>query len=228
MFVIRLVGSIFSVVGLILFLLVFYFYRDSSDFIKNGIHTEAKIIGFESSTSSSSQFPVVEFIDVNNQKQRIKSNSTRSSYYLGENIMIYYKANRNFDIRIDDFFGLWGTVLLLSFMASIFLLLGLIGVFIGFKSYFSEIRARNYTKIIKAKIAGVVYNTAISANGRCPYFIEAKWLDESNNRLYIFKSSNIWFDPSDYLQDKEYLEVKVNETNYKKYWVDISFLPKLN
>jgi hypothetical protein len=227
MFVIRLVGSIFSFVGVLLIVIAVYFYNDSKEFIENGTQTKGKIVGFETSSSSSSQYPVVEFLDSKRNIQRVKSSGTSSSYFRGQELSIYYKENNDLEIRIDDFFGLWGVTTILSCMATVFLFLGLCGIFIGFKSYFSERKARKYTTVIKAKISSVVYNTSISANGRCPYYIEAKWLDESTNILYIFKSNNLWFDPSDFLENRAYIDVKVNATNYKKYWVDTSFLPKI-
>jgi len=44
--------------------------------------------------------------------------------------------------------------------------------------------------------------------------------------LYIFRSENLWFDPSDHVT-QEKIPVLVDEANMKKYWVDTTFLPKL-
>jgi hypothetical protein len=43
--------------------------------------------------------------------------------------------------------------------------------------------------------------------------------------VYLFKSANIWFDPTAFVK-RDTLDVLVDMDNPKRYQVDISFLPQ--
>ncbi|MFP4016932.1 MAG: hypothetical protein ACLFUI_07845 [Halanaerobiales bacterium] len=61
-------------------------------------------------------------------------------------------------------------------------------------------------------------------NGRSPYQIKGQWLNPSRNKVNVFKSKYIWYDPSDYI-DVEEITVKTDPQNIDNYYMDISFLP---
>lgn len=61
-------------------------------------------------------------------------------------------------------------------------------------------------------------------NGSLPYQNIAHWLVPEINEIHLFKSKTIWYDPSDYVKDN--VIIKADATNLKKYWMDISYLPK--
>ncbi|MEY4766014.1 MAG: hypothetical protein RI907_2687, partial [Pseudomonadota bacterium] len=54
----------------------------------------------------------------------------------------------------------------------------------------------------------------------------AQWHDAAHNELLIFKSSNLWFDPSQFIQNKK-IPVYVDAADPSRYLVDLSFLPKV-
>jgi len=77
---------------------------------------------------------------------------------------------------------------------------------------------------VSAEYKFVELNESIEVNGRSPYRIVAEWLDPKTNKPFVFKSGNLWRDPSDHIDQKQ-ITVYVDKNNPKKYSVDTSFLP---
>ncbi|KMQ51952.1 hypothetical protein CHISP_1207 [Chitinispirillum alkaliphilum] len=108
------------------------------------------------------------------------------------------------------------------------LLLGMIGYVFYTRSKKQQITLTDiihkYTKEIVAEITDVRKITTITYTEGSPYRIEAQWYDEKENCIYTFQSQNIWIDPKKYISDT--ITVRVHPRNHKKYWVDISSIPK--
>ena len=66
----------------------------------------------------------------------------------------------------------------------------------------------------------------VTANTTNPYLIYVQWKKPMTSKLHVFKSENIWFDPTDHINTDE-ITVLIESNNPKKYYVDTSFLPKL-
>lgn len=79
---------------------------------------------------------------------------------------------------------------------------------------------------IEAKIQSVEVKTNISMNGQSPFVVVCQWLNPMTRQLHTFESENIWFDPTPYIE-QDTVTVLVEKDNPEKYYVDISFLPKL-
>ena len=115
--------------------------------------------------------------------------------------------------------------LALTIMGVIFAGIG--GGIIAFGRWSAQKEAdlRQNGQLIEAEFQEVEQNGSIEVNGEHPYRIVAKWHDTSNNRLHVFRSANLWFDPTDYVQ--EWIPVYVDRNNPKLYHMETSFLPKL-
>ncbi len=87
----------------------------------------------------------------------------------------------------------------------------------------AELRAHGHR--IEADFQQVELNTTLEVNGSNPFRIVAQWHDHSRNEVHIFKSDNLWFDPSDFVQGKK-IPVFLDAGNPSKYLVDLSFLPR--
>jgi hypothetical protein len=64
-----------------------------------------------------------------------------------------------------------------------------------------EADLRQNGQLIEAEFQEVEQNGSIEVNGEHPYRIVARWHDTANNRLHVFRSANLWFDPTDYVQE---------------------------
>jgi hypothetical protein len=88
-----------------------------------------------------------------------------------------------------------------------------------------EADLRQNGQLIEAEFQEVEQDGSIEVNGEHPYRIVAKWHDTSTNSLHVFRSANLWFDPTDYV--REWIPVYIDRSNPKRYHMETSFLPKL-
>ncbi len=111
-------------------------------------------------------------------------------------------------------------------MGLVFFLIGFIITLVGFlKGRKNEYLKQNGIQI-KTKFQNIGLNRSLEVNGSNPYQITSQWISPTTNELHIFKSENILFDPTEYINTDE-ITVLVEKDNPKRYYVDISFLPKI-
>jgi hypothetical protein len=80
---------------------------------------------------------------------------------------------------------------------------------------------------VQADVVGVERDTRIKLNGRSPYRIVCQWLNPADQKVYRFESEPMWVDPTNYLQGRKHLPVRVDpEQPKRRYWMDIAFLPQ--
>lgn len=89
-----------------------------------------------------------------------------------------------------------------------------------------EADLRQNGQLIQAEIKEVEINGAIEMNGANPWRVVAHWLNTASNELFVFKSANLWFDPTDYLKGST-IPVFIDPTDPTRYHVDLSGLPKV-
>ena len=80
-------------------------------------------------------------------------------------------------------------------------------------------------QVIEATFTGVYLNTSVKMNGASPYAIHGQWLDKSSNKMYVFQSEDIWYDPTAQVTSQQ-LKVLIDPKNPGLYYMDISFLPE--
>jgi len=79
---------------------------------------------------------------------------------------------------------------------------------------------------IQAEFTRVELNTSVRINGTSPYRLVCQWLDPTSNKMHVFHSANIWFDPTDYVPGQT-LDVLLDPENPHRYLVKTTFLPEL-
>ena len=80
-------------------------------------------------------------------------------------------------------------------------------------------------KRISSEFQKIETNTSFKVNGRHPYIIVSQWHDVETQTIHIFESENIWYNPEKFVNNKT-IDVLVDSKNYKRYYMDINFLPK--
>ena len=83
----------------------------------------------------------------------------------------------------------------------------------------------DYGQAVEANFTQVRYNSSLKVNGESPYIIEAQWLDRATNKIYQFKSENLWFDPSEFIGTRQ-IRVLIDPKNPARHLMDLSFLPQ--
>ncbi len=227
---ISIVKYAFAMVGLGMLIGAFFLYENTQNFLENALTAEGTVIELVRSKSSDSTTyrPVVEFETQGGSRVEFTSSSGSNppSYSEGEIVEVLYQESAPEQAKINSFFSLWGASTILGGMGSVFFLAGLSIILYGsIKGKKIEYLRKNGIPI-KAKFQSVEINSSLKVNGRNPYQICVQWKNPTTSELHVFNSENIWFDPTDHINNDE-ITVLIEKDNPKKYYVDISFLPKI-
>ena len=111
--------------------------------------------------------------------------------------------------------------------------IGLLFLVIGLIFLIIEIRKKTWnTKLLRsgnyimAEISEVRMNYAVNVNGRYPFIVVCRYQDMLGN-VHMFKSRNLYFDPSGLFKDQN-VKVYVDGEEFKHYYVDIDeILPNI-
>ena len=207
------IGIIFAFVGIFLY---------NFDLIPKDNREEA-IATIIDITSNGKEHKVLIRYIVDNVEYDRYLNSYSSRYYEGKEITIYYDRNAPANI-VDD------TPHILSYVFGgigiFYLIIAFVIIYIRKKREHTIQELRETGNIINAKYIGTTLNTMYSVNNRHPYNIVCEWADMNDNKVYQFKSKNIWIDPKKYIDeyDIKSFSIYVNRNNFKKYYVDIDML----
>ncbi|MEH6630357.1 MAG: DUF3592 domain-containing protein [Halopseudomonas aestusnigri] len=229
----------FTAIGIAMLVVGFFWANITSEFISSAQHTTGEVIELvrersssgSSSTSRSSYVyrPRVQFTSHKGEEIQFQSSvgSNPASFYRGEIVEVLYQETDPYNAQINSFSSLWFGPLLVSFIGGIFALFG--G---GMVLYFrlkakQELYLRRHGSPVVTKLDSIVENTRITYNNRHPYQIFTQWQNPSTGKIHVFKSNNIWYDPSHYIKNNK-ITVFIDKNNPNKYLVDLSFLPELS
>jgi len=234
--IVKLLGTVFVVVGVLLLAGGFLSYRYTRRFLTHSTVASGEVINlvfqassdFDSRTSSTGTYhPVIRFETAGRETIEFMSNTGNNppSHRKGDTVTVRYDPNDPYTARVDSWASLW---LLALIPASLGLLLAstggiMIGIMIrsaGLMKYLQD-----FGRDITTEFQSVSLDTSVTVNGRHPYRIYAQWHDPTQNKIVTFKSKAIWFNPVKYIQGKE-IEVRIDPNNPRKYFMDTSFLPE--
>ncbi|MGP9800769.1 DUF3592 domain-containing protein [Rheinheimera sp. NSM] len=227
---IAIVKYLFTLVGFAMLAGAFFIYNSTSAFLKDAATAEGIVVELLISRTSDSitYRPLVEFTAQNGRVIEFAptAGSNPARYAEGEQVEVLYQSAKPSDAKINDFFSLWGAALILAAMGAVFFLVGAgIMLFIALKGRQDEM-LKTSGVAIETRYQSVEQNTALSVNGKHPFRVLTQWQNPATSDIHIFKSNNLWFDPSAFI-DKETIRVFIAQGNPDKYYVDLSFLPKL-
>ena len=222
---------IFMIVGATMFVGALYIAIKTSEFKETAITTNGTVIELLETKGSSNSItykPLVLFTDMKGVEVRFSSSNSSNppSYSVNEKVEVLYSPNNSQDAKIKTFFSIWGSVIILGILGITFFLFGgSIFLFDKRRANLLEHLKLNGTRI-EADFQSVGENTSLKVNGRNPFQIILQWQNPATNKLHIFISDNIWFDPTHFIiTDK--IKVLIDRNNPKKYYVDLSFLPEV-
>ncbi len=230
----KIIKFIFIIVGSGMLTWTFFIYNDTRKFLKTSVETQGTVIKLSESVSNSSSDnsimyrPVVQFTD--NEGNLIEFSSSTSSntpsYSIGEKVEVLYNQESPGDAKIKGFFSIWGKTTILGTLGVVFFTIGG-AVFLFNMKKKNKIKYLEQNGIkIETNFQSVEINHSYSKNGRHPYRIITHWINPTTSKLHILKSDNIWFNPSDYIKTDK-IQVLIDKNNFKRYSVDLSFLPEI-
>lgn len=226
----------FAFIGLAFIVGAIYAAIKQKAFIEGSVVTQGIIVELEARDSKGSNgrrtryyYPIFTFTDNNNEVIKITSStgSNPAAYTLNERVEVIYPPNDSHNAQINGFASLWLLPLIFGIFGLVFASIGAIPLIVMEKNKKLAIRLKQSGKAVVATINDIYINTSLKVQGRSPYVISCQWVDPMfRDKIYIFKSESIWFDPREYVSGKT-MTVYIDETDPKKYYVDISLLPKL-
>jgi hypothetical protein len=227
---------VFSAIGIAMVAGALFWVQNIRSFLAQASTAQGTVIDLvrsrssssSSSSSSSTYAPVVRFVTAKGEKIEFTSSSSSNppSHSQGESVEVLYQPGAPRDARINGFVSLWLGPMIVGGIGSIFFLIGggiaLASVLQGRKEAYLR---QSGTRILTT-FQSVELNTSLSVNGRHPFRVSTQWTNPSTSEIHVFESENLWFDPSPHINDRP-ITVFIEPGNPKKYFVDLSFLPKL-
>lgn len=227
-----LVGGIFFIVGVVFLIGTIWSWLSTQRFLNTaetatGTVKELLLVRSGGESGGYVYYPVVEYETRGGEKVEFQSTagSSPASYTVGENVEVLYVSQKPQEAKIKGFMDVWFLVVIFGVFGVVFTLLG--GVFLSID--IGKIKRRKWLLQnglrIETKIDRSELNASVSVNGKNPYVIISQWQDPATQKIYLFESEDIWFNPEQYVKNRT-VPVLVDPKNYKKYYMDISFLPK--
>lgn len=213
---------IFAAIGSLCLLGFLYAAAEEVAFLRHAVATEGQVVGLRDRATDQPIF-LYEFPAGTVRRSRSLGGSSSDQYLSGDRLPLYVDARDPDSAQIRRFDHQWLLSLVLAVFAFAF---GGIGYgFLGYRRWRRGLDRMIQDRgiRIRAEIAGVAFNTAITINGLSPWRIQAQALIDG--KVHRFYSESIWYDPSPYLERGQ-VDVLYLAEDPKKYRMDISFLPE--
>ena len=181
-----------------------------------------------SKSSSISFYPVVRYETEGGKHVSFTSSSGSypSPYKRGDRVTVLYDPKNPQKARIMSFRSMWLAPVLCFGIGGIMLLTGTVILMWGRLSAIKMEWFKQNGIPVKAEIEKISVNKKVRVNGKHPYKIYAKYLNPQTNKIQMFKSKNLWVDPSIHLTERNitHIEIWVDPQNYNKYLMNTDFL----
>lgn len=172
--------------------------------------------------------PTIEFSTSDTEHTSFRGGvcSNPPSFSLAESVAVLYEPGNPAHAQLDSFMENWFASLILGVIGTLFILLGLVFVLPPLLARRRAAELSVSGQPVFADLVAVRLNESLSINGAHPWKIDAQWLNPATNKLHLFSSDNLWFDPSPYITEKQ-VRVLIDPQKPKRYSMDTSFLPEL-
>jgi hypothetical protein len=232
----RLFILIFGLVGLGMGIGEFFILKHLFEFRSQAVAVQGEVVDFVTSRGNKGgtmYAPVVRYSvpaaeGGSGQTHEIRGSVSSSSrgYDLGERVEVLYLPDQPGDGRIGSFMEQWFLPLIFGIFTTVFggIALAFIVVEIRKQRMYAWLQHSGMTA--QARINEVGKNTSLKVNGRSPWVIRAQWQHPVTQNIHVFESEDLWYDPSEFIGDREQVPVRVDADDPRRYRVDISWLPK--
>jgi hypothetical protein len=219
-------------IGAVLLLISLKLWTNTRSFVARATTTQGvvtEIIAVRDNDGGSDTYkPVVQFTTADGQAVTFTSSfsSRPSAYDVGQTVPVLYIPGKAHEARIEGFGSLWMGPLILAGLGAMFGLIGGSIVYAGRAAETKRVFLQAYGDRVLTDLQGVDRNTDLKVNGKNPWRITSQWLDPASNKMRVFHSENLWFDPTAFVKSKQ-VTVLLDPKNPKSYHMDVSFLPEM-
>lgn len=220
---------VFFAFGLLFLMVAVFWAKNTRTFVGHASTARGTVIDLvrQQSSDSDTYAPVVRFVTDTGETIEFKSNTSSNppSYTNGERVEVLYSPLAPRDAKIDGFFSLWAGPIMFGAVGSIFLVVGAGIILSAVHKARKAADLKHNGKRILTSVQRVALNENLKVNGKNPYRIFTQWKNPATSETRVFESDYVWFDPSAYLNGRN-IAVFVAPGDPKRYYVDLSFLPK--
>lgn len=217
-----LMPCIFMLVGILLLAGGIFWFKYSFDFKEAAVQIYGEITEIDSYHDSDGEVHHTVYVTYEyNGKvyEDVRINSYSSSMAKGKSISLYCDPNDPWRVQASSTLYL-GPVILTG-MGLLFSVVGVI-VFISMTAGAArQKKLREKGKSLYATVEQITCNTKLTVNGAHPYVIYCTYRDRYKDITYRFRSENLWSDPSFQFPVGSTIEVKVDENDYSRHYVNV-------
>jgi hypothetical protein len=221
----KLVPLILVGVGCIIFAFTIPEIHKSVEFKRHGIQTVSTVMESKSirhSKGKSTYFVTVSFSSPDG-KVLTATAEKRFVIYKGDKVTIWYDKN---DPRFITFGDTIGYNIRVVIFGGIFFFFGIYLFVRHFSEDIKNKQLRRSGMKISAEYVSVYRNEKYRMAQYNPWVIKCKWIDNRNNREYLFISKDYIKDPAPFLNGRYHIDVYINPSDPSKYYMDTSFMPE--
>ena len=220
---------IFSIVGGLMLIGSAYMVYNTNVFLSNAVHETGRVVDLVESRSDDSitYAPVVAFRTASDEAIEFTSSTSSNppSFAINEEVDVLFLPSDPHSAKINSFFTLWGGATILGGLGGVFFCVGMGMTLAGVLGQRKAAYLKEHGKSIDSEFVEVELNESVAVNDKNPYRIITEWTDSSTNQHFVFKSANLWQNPSTHIKGRN-ITVYIDKTNPKKYFMDTSFLPE--
>jgi hypothetical protein len=239
----RVVPGLFAFIGLCLLVVSVLLFLNTRRFINSSARATGTVVSHNTSRSSDgdiSYYPVISFQTQDGRTIEFQSGAGSSSRSpaVGQTVELLYDPRNPQSAEINSFGSLWLAPLILSALGTIFFVVGIL-VFMAFRG--SDVATESVERVketeverlkregrrLVTKFDSIIKDESLEIDGRVPYKIVTQWHDRTTHSIHLFESDEIEFNPEEFIVSKE-ITVYVDPADMERYWMDISFLPRLS
>ena len=185
---------------------------------ENGIKTNGIIADIVTSHSDDETYHTVfvTFITRNGKEVTEELGFYSSDMYIGKSIELYYDPVNPSKLGVDNFFSRFGFLFIAGGIGLAFFIIGFV---LANKLHAFEKRKAMLISAghsVMAEVIDISVNYNVRFNNRHPYIIHCRYSEDG--REYLFKSHDIWSDPSSFINSK--IKVWLDRDDYSIYYVD--------
>ncbi len=223
---------IFLVIGVVMLVGAILFWNGTRNFVARAQTTQGEVVELievrDKDGGSSTWKPRVVFQTPAGRKITFDASfsSNPAPYSVGQTVDVLYLPTDPSKAKIRGFQSLWLGPIIVGGLGLVFTAIG--GGMLLARNAANKKRdyLMAYGNAIETDLQGVERNDTVEVNGRRPWRIISQRLDPASNKLRVFHSENLWFDPAKFVTGKK-ITVLLDPNNPQRYYMDVSFLPQL-
>jgi Protein of unknown function (DUF3592) len=215
------IGLLLLAVAAVTTILTFRFVADSER--ADGTVVDLRE-SYDPEDNTTSYYPVVRFETADGRQIRFESDASTSDD-VGDTVEVLYDPDDPEDAKLAGFFNLWGLSLIFGALGAAFTGVGGYLVHRTRAPSREDIQwLRRHGRRVQGRSPRVVEGDVV-VNDQSPYVIEIDVHEPMRGPARVLRSEYLWFDPAEYLKDRETVDVYIDPEDLERYYVDVSFLP---